>query len=185
MSAKMKTAILSLAMLPFAAAAARLEPPQLPPSPFADTEASTNIAFSTGGANDRRWTFSLEIDADDAVNAQIEFGIDRNGDGALALDEGEAAVGWDCGEWFWRDKRGGESRRSAESPGRRRLEFAIYLDEQRQVRSLRGNVFDGGAQPTYFNPNWNMARVVVRGTNAVNEVVRSSIAANAFSVSVQ
>ena len=62
-------------LLPVAAAAARLGPPQLPPSPFADTEASTNIAFSTGGANDRRWTFSLEIDADDAVNAQIEFGI--------------------------------------------------------------------------------------------------------------
>ena len=181
----MKLPILILATMPVAAAAARLEPPQLPPSPFADTEASTNIVFSTGSANDRRWTFSLEIDADDANNAQVEFGSDRDGDGALSLDEGELAVGWDCGEWFLRDRRGGEMRRSAESPGRRRLEFAIYLDEQRRVRSLRGNVFDGGAQSTYFNPSWDMARVVVRSTNAVNEVVRSSISANAFSVSIQ
>ena len=181
----MRLPILSFAMLPFAAAAARLEPPQLSPSPFADSEASTDIVFSAGGENDRRWAFSLEIDADDANNAQVEFGIDRNGDGALSLDEGELAVGWDCGEWFLRDRRGGEMRRSAESPGRRRLEFAIYLDEQRRVRSLRGNVFDGGAQPTYFNPDWNLARVVVHGTNAVNEVVRSSISANAFSVSIQ
>jgi len=56
MSAKMKTQVLLFAMMPVAAWAARFAPPPVPAPEFADTEASTNIAFSAGVAKDRRWT---------------------------------------------------------------------------------------------------------------------------------
>ena len=185
MFVKMKVEILLFAMMPVAAWAARFAPPQVPPPEFADMEASTNIAFSAGAAKDRRWTLSFELDAADVNNAQIEFGTDCDCDGALGLEECELAIGWDCGEWILCDRRGGETRRSAEEPGRNRLEWTLYLDEERRPHTLRGNVFDGGAQTTYFNPGWNMARLVVRGTNAANEIVRSAISANPFSVSIQ
>ena len=71
----MKIEVLLLAVIPAAAWAARFATPQLPPSGFADTEASTNITFSTGAAKDRRWTFSFELDAADVNNAQVDATI--------------------------------------------------------------------------------------------------------------
>ena len=164
------------------AATVKFEPPQLPRSDFADTEAATNLAFNTGTVRDGRWTLNFELDALDVNCALAEFGIDANGDGVLAPDETELAIGWDCGEWVLRDRRSGECRRAPCPDGRRRLEWKLCLDEQRRVLSLDGNVFSGGARPTYFNPEWNSARVVVRGTCAANELLRSKISVNPFLV---
>lgn len=183
----MKNQVLTiLAFLPIVAVAvARFEPPQLPPSEWADCEASTNLVFDAGSVRDNRWTLSFEIDAAGVNNAQVEFGVDTDGNGALDANERELSVGWDCGEWIVRDRRGRTVRRSEAASGRRRLEWTLYLDAQRRGRRLAGNVFAGGNVETFFNPSWNMARVVVRGADAANGLIRSKIDVNPLEIRIR
>ncbi len=156
-------------------AATRFETVSLERSELPDTEASTNLVFDTGAVRDNRWTLAFEVDATSVNNAQIEFGIDADGDGVLSANECEMSVGWDCGEWVLRDRRSGTMRREADTTGRRRLEWTLHLTSDGLGRRLEGNVFSGGDVATLFNRVWDLARVVVRGTDAANEIVRSVV----------
>ena len=80
-----------------ARAGERFAPPQLPPSEWADTEVCTNLLFDAGAATDNKFTLSITLSAATNNNVEVAFGIDADGDGALALEEAELSVGWDCG----------------------------------------------------------------------------------------
>ena len=182
----MKAVLPILAMLPVAAAGAVLfEPPQVAAPSCPDTEASTNLVFDAGAVRDNRWSLVFEVDGTAANNAQIEFGTDSDGNGELGLSEREFAVGWDCGEWFVRDVRGGDVRRMEASAGRSRLEWTLHLKPDKTGRALEGNVFSGGDVATWFNPAWNMSRVAVRGIDAANELVRSQISISPLTVRIR
>lgn len=171
-----KTIAKVLGLAPVAVlAAAKFAPTTLARTDWVDTEASTNLVFSAGSMTDTRWTLTFEVDASSANNAQVEFGIDADGDGVLDADECGMSVGWDCGEWVLRDKRGGAMRHEADATGRRCLDWTLHLASDGSGRRLEGNVFSGGDVTTLFNRKWNLARVVVRGTDAANELVRSGI----------
>ena len=55
--------------------AARIAPPTLPPSAFADTEASTNIAIAVQDAS-RSFSFSLALDASASNCVEVAVGSD-------------------------------------------------------------------------------------------------------------
>ena len=162
-----------------ACAAVSFAPPRLPTCAFADTEASSNFVFGTGTDLDRNWILAIEADVSSNNNVQVEFGVDRDGSGALSVDERELAVGWDCGEWVLRDRRGDVERRAAERPGRRKVVLRLVLDEDRSVRSA-ASVFRDVDISNLFSPEWNMARVVVRGERPVGEVVKSVLFPHPF-----
>ena len=155
------------------AAGMRFAPPMLPPSAWADTEISTNLVFDAGAAEDNKFTLTISMENAATNNCvEVAFGIDADGDGALALEEVELSVGWDCGEWRLRDFRGGAVL-SAES-GASALTLALYLSgTDRSARTMEGNVFSGDAAPTFFNPAWNRARVTVRGETAALECIEA------------
>ena len=133
-----------------ACAAISLAPPSLPPCAFADTESSSNFVFCTGTGLDRNWILSVEADVTSNNNVQVEFGVDRDGDGALSVDERELTVGWDCGEWVLRDRRGDAERavchRAAEAVETRFRSFHLYHQE---VDALRR-----GADHFYIADYW-------------------------------
>lgn len=166
-------------------AATRFEPQTLERSGWPDTEASTNLVFNAGAVTENKWSLTFEVDASSANNAQIEFGVDANGDGVLSPDECEMSVGWDCGEWVLRDFRGGTMRREADATGRRRLEWTLYIAGDGSGRHLEGNIFSGGDAATLFNRAWNLARVVVRGVNASDELIRSKISVNPLVIRIK
>ena len=56
-------------------------------------------------ASDNLWRLLIELDATASNCVEVVFGADADGDGKLGVKEGELCVGWDCGEWFWRDRR--------------------------------------------------------------------------------
>ena len=156
-------------------------PPQLPPSAWADTEVSTNLVFDAGAATDDKFTLSIALNAAADNGVEVAFGVDADGDGTLALDESELAVGWDCGEWRLRDFRGGTVRR-AES-GANALTLVLCLSgESRQARTMAGSVFSGDAAPMFFNPAWNAARVAVRGGTAALECIEARATTAGFFV---
>ena len=154
-------------------------PPRLPPGAFPDTEASSNFVFSAGTDAERNWILAIEADVSSNNNVQIEFGQDGDGDGYLAVNERELVVGWDCGYWICKDRRGGCESRVAGLPGRRKSVLRLVLDRDRNVKSETG-AFDGVCISNLFNSSWNMARVVVRGDPSANEVVKSVLFPHPF-----
>lgn len=157
--------MVSLAVLVIPVLAARVSAP--PSSPYADTESVTNVAFRAGVPGDNVFALSLELDASPSNNLEVAFGCDANGNGALDDPEAAFAIGWDCGEWFFRDIAADVADSCAGSCGRKKLEWDIRLDPSLSPKTLRAQA-DGGALPfpmtaTMYDPSWNVARVTARG----------------------
>ena len=163
-------------LLPLAANAARvaLPAPAPAPSPFADTEAATNGVVCAVNAADNRFSVSLELDAATNNCVLVEFGVDSDGSGTLECGEVEFSVGWDSGEWTYRDRVSGLCESAAAASGRRRLEWTLSLNPDKSPKTLIASdgtavVFRGAAPATFFNLAWNRARVVRRGPGQAAE----------------
>ena len=174
------TAVLScLASSTFAAA--RVVVPQLPEAARALAEVETNVVFSTGAATDNKWTLTIERDAATSNSVEVVFGCDANEDGVLGIEEGELSIGWDCGEWFWRDRRSNAACRVEGTA--QRLDMTLYLNRDRSAKSLESSVFPPVVSPTCFNPDWNLARVVSRGAETVH--VESKVSIDALKLRIR
>ena len=153
---------------------------QLPTPERPLAEVGTNVVFSTGTATDNKWTLTIERDAATSNSVEVVFGCDANEDGVLGVEEGDLCVGWDCGEWFWRDRRANAACRVEGSA--QRLDMTLYLRD-REAKSLASSVFPSVVSPTCFNPDWNLARVVSRGAETIR--VESKISINALTLRVR
>ena len=174
-------ALLSFALLALSAfAGPRVVVSQLPEPVRALAEVETNVVFSTGVATDNKW--ALMIERDEAVSNCVEvvFGYDANEDGVLGIEEGELSIGWDCGEWFWRDRRANAACRVEGTA--QRLDMTLYLRD-REAKSLASSVFPPVVSPTCFTPDWNLARVVSRGAETIR--VESKISINALTLRIR
>jgi hypothetical protein len=99
------------------------------------------------------------------------------------VGEGELCVGWDCGEWFRRDRRSSEVERVEGASGSRRIDWALRLNADRSARFVGGNVFSGAVAPTCFNPDWNIARIVSRGAESLR--VESKVTVDALKLRIR
>ena len=175
-------ALLPLAFLALSTfAGQRVVVPQLPEAVRPLAEVETSVMFSTGAATDNKWTLTIERDAAASNCVEVVFGCDANEDGALGIEEGELSVGWDCGEWFWRDRRANAACRVEGTA--QRLDMTLYLNRDRAAKSLASSVFPPVVSPTCFNPDWNLARVVSRGAETVR--VESKISINALTLRIR
>ena len=155
----------------FAAFAERITPPTLPPTPFADTEASTNIAIAVLDAS-RSFSVSLSLDAAASNCVEVAVGVDATpSDGGLSVAEVSLLFGWDCGRWFL-DAPGLTNR--VEMPPstadvRKIVTLRLGIRPNDSIREIR--LLDGGVS-ILPNPlgmvlpsatSWNMLRVTTRG----------------------
>lgn len=162
---------LVLALFSSAVQAAVLTVPELPPSAFADTEVSTNVAFVAMGPGDRLFSLSLVLDAAASNAVEVAFGRDTNGNGELEVFESEFALGWSAGAWFLEDWRAEVSDRTGMPYGERRLDWSVRLTERGEAWQARAQ--DGGqpvlaeataaCRPTYYGADWDLVRVTTRG----------------------
>ena len=164
-----------------ALAAAWVVVPQLPEAVRPLAEVETNVVFSTVVATDNKWTLTIERDAAASNSVEVVFGRDANEDGVLGVEEGELCVGWDCGEWFWRDRRANTACRVEGTA--QRLDVTLYLSRDRAAKSLASSVFPSVVSPTCFNPDWNLARVVSRGAEIVR--VESKVSIDALKLRIR
>ena len=93
-----------VAMLPFVAFARTVAVSLLPPSEFADTEVSTNIAFVVERPAMTRIEFTVALDATPTNNVEVAIGTDEDSDGNLSVEEQTYVFGYDCGKWFERSQ---------------------------------------------------------------------------------
>lgn len=181
---KLGGTILVAAFFAFSAlAAARVVVPSLPEAMRPLAEVETNVAFSAGAPGDNLWRLSVELDASVSNSVEVVLGADVDEDGVLGIEEGELCVGWDCGEWFFRDRRGGGVQYAADAAGARRLDWTLRLSADKSARSVGGTVFSGAIAPTCFNPAWDMVRVVTRGAGDIS--VESRVTVDALSLRIR
>ena len=141
-------------------------------SGYADTETVTNVAFSAGSEAVLR--LCMSFDAGPSNNAELVFGRDADGDGALSLDEERLCVGWDCGSWKVVDRRDLSSVRlpAAAASGRTDaywlVEFIgsdVYARVGGEQMRLIGDVPMAAAE-------FDMVKVVCRGIQSPELMVR-------------
>ena len=133
-------------------AAAGIAVGPLPTPEFADTEVSTNFAFSVGEGQNRSLVFTVELQATPSNNVEVVIGIDADEDGNLSLDESELCVGYDCGTWFVRSASDDAITTSDAA------DAGVFRRTYR-VRARR------------VNPQWNLVKVTRRGSDAATESV--------------
>ena len=178
----MKYIVTALCMVCVAAvsAAMRLSVDALPGPVRPLAEAETNVVFSAGARGDNLWKLSIELESSVSNCVEVVFGTDANNDGVLGVGEGELCVGWDCGEWFWRDRRANAACRVEGTA--QCLDMTLRLRD-RAAKSLASSVFPPVVSPTCFNPDWNLARVVSRGAETVH--VESKVSIDALKLRIR
>ena len=70
-----------------AAMAQNYRPAQLAPSPFADTEAQTNVSVQLDRPSLRQYRLALGLVGTPSNNVEVALGHDADGDGMLAVGE--------------------------------------------------------------------------------------------------
>ena len=152
-------------VLLFAYTALAVEVPALPPSEYADTEASTNCVFAVGEGGGRRLVFSLELEAGTTNNVEVAIGCDADCDGRLSLDETALAVGYDCGTWFVRSA----------AKDCVTISNAAVSGTYRRTYEVRSR---------HIDPAWNLVKVTRRGLGASNENVSFKLVEFGFGVKI-
>ena len=148
----MERLVILLPLLVPAAAVAGVAVGPLPVPVYADTEVSTNFAFSVGEGQSRGIVFTVELQATPSNNVEVAIGCDADEDGCLSVDESELCVGYDCGAWFVRSSA--QDAVTAED-----VDDSGVFRRTYRVRARR------------VNPLWNLVKVTRRGVGASAESV--------------
>ena len=147
---------------------------QMPMSPFADTEVSTNMVINKADINyvDLKFTFC----GTPTNNLDMAFGTDANTNGVLDAEEVETRFGWRGGRYFIENALTCESFDSDAIAGSQNLSVELHLDirsSPQQVRRIavsgvNASAFAGilsGRPPAWlWRREWNLMRVTRRGS---------------------
>ena len=148
--------LMALMLFPLAALGTTVS--ELPPSEFADTEVSTNIAFVVERPAMSRIEFTVALDATPTNNVEVAIGTDVNGDGNLSVEESAYVFGYDCGTWFCRDR------------DKNRIEDTS-VDLDLRPRPHLSHTFILKRQK--LDTAWNLVKVTRRGGGASCELVKA------------
>ena len=186
------TVVVTCMLLSFPALAARVEVSS-PPSPYADTEAATNVVIQTGRTDVREVKIRLQLEGTPTNNLEIAFGCDANTNGVLDVSEIETVYGWRAGRYFIENVRDWEriEAEAATSALCGVIDIQLQNDRHFVPRSFAATC---GGEPAFvslsttpppawlFRNEWNMARVVRRGAVVPSEWVRCDIEHQSFSI---
>lgn len=163
----------------------------LPQPDFADAGACTNIALNALSATGTL-SFSLSFAPCASNNVEAAFGVDLDGNGVLSPDEWRMEAGWNRGVWLVRSAEGECVQQAAAPPGGEDVTFRwnLWLRGGRSPSRLSATVdaspiFAGiSASPPgwLYEPEWNMACVMVRGMDVAGEhgAVKASVDGTVF-----
>ena len=191
----MKLIVLSL-ILPFAAAAARVEFAVQEEVEWADTEASTNVAVVADCERMREIAVRFAVGEGAASNClQVAFGRDVNGDGELGLDETETLYGWRNGRYFAESFTGlvyveeqADDPTSCDFTVRMKLRKGGGLYRFDAVKESGAAVLTNLAAETHswlYSPDWNIMRITRCGAGVPAEWLRCETTSHFMNVIVR
>ena len=154
--------------------------PQTPVSTYEDTESSISAQLPALDENDREFSLSLSLIATASNHLEVAFGLDKNRDGELSLDESELLIGWSCEKWFFSDRRSDVTDVTDAEGGKKSFVWRLRLDGEHKAK--RAIAFADSQEvlaiamekccSSYFNPHWNMVRVTSCGIDCLVEKVK-------------
>ena len=152
---------------------AALVMPTLPMPEHDDCEVVTNCVFDASKHDARIFSIRMEIDTTPSNGVEVVFGRDVDNDGILSRTEEALIVGYDCGEWKVVDCATGDEATCPSPSGRVVFDWKLRLGSDRMPRSLAATVngqsvsSQFGLSPSLFlfDPAWNVAKVVRRGSD--------------------
>lgn len=165
---------------------------QMPVSPFADTEVSTNMAINKSDINYADLKF--RFDGTPTNNLELTFGTDVNTNGVLDAEEVETRFGWRSGRYFIENARTWERFDSESVTGTQSLSVELHLDirtSPQQVRRITvagasASAFAGlvsGRPPAWiWRREWNLMCVTRRGTEPPSDWLSYKAANFGFSI---
>ena len=167
--------------------------PQTPVSTYEDTESSVSVQLPVLKENDREFSLSLSLMATASNHLEVAFGLDKNRDGDLSLDESELLIGWSCGKWFFSDRRSDVTDVTDADGGEKSFVWRLRLDGQHYAKKAKA--FVNGKEvlissmvdcrSTYFSSRWDMVRVTSCGVDRPLEDIVIESTAGGFSVRVR
>ena len=140
--------------------ARQLRPARLAPSPFADTEVSTNVACAFDDPALDAWRLSLALVGTPSNNVEVALGKDADGDGRLSCGEELVVLAWDCGAWI------------ALADGREVEPLVSGPDTNGVVLAALSAARRGEESDRLWDSSWNLLRITARGVDAPLECVR-------------
>ncbi len=179
-----------------AAFARQIVIPTLPVSPFVDTEVSTNVVIHGSRTDVRNVRVHLQLEGTPTNNLEVAFGCDANTNGVLDVSEIETVYGWRGGRYFIENVRAWER---IETPAAVNvlcgvIDIQLQNDKQFVPRSFAATC---GGEPAFaalsttppptwlFRNEWNMVRVVRRGSGMPSEWVRCDVKYDSFAIKVR
>ena len=154
--------LMALMLFPLAALGTTVS--ELPPSEFADTEVSTNIAFVVDRSMMTRIEFTVELDATPTNNVEVAIGTDGNGDGNLSVEEAAYVFGYDCGTWFERSQSKSEVEVEEWNPN-------LHCTTTTPDYGLSSHTFI--LKKRQLDTAWDTVKVTRRGCGAACELVKA------------
>ena len=176
----------------FALRAVEFTVAQMPVSPFADTEVSTNMVINKADINyvDLKFTFC----GTPTNNLEMAFGTDANTNGVLEAEEVGARFGWRTGRYFIEntltgDMFDGDALNSSQSFSvDLHLEVRYSSQQVRKVEVSGVNAADFGALVSNVPPSWvwrrewNLMRATRRGMEPPSDWIEYSASHRGFAI---
>ena len=167
--------------------------PQTPVSTYEDTESSISAQLPALDENDREFSLSLSLIATASNHLEVAFGLDKNRDGELSLDESVLLIGWSCGKWFFSDRRSDVTDVTDADGGEKSFVWRLRLNGERKAKRAIAladsqEVLADAMEKcclSYFNPQWNMVRVTSCGIDCLSENVKIVSTADGLSIRVR
>lgn len=133
--------------------------PTLPAGDNMNPEVSTNVALAVSYEKLDYMEFSIGFADSASDELALAVGQDADGDGDLSIDEAAFVWGCDCGSWYFSDLETGET---APAP-------ANAISVKREA----------------FDPDWNLMKIVRRGTGDPQESVSVTEERQKFVISIR
>lgn len=165
---------------------------EMPVSPFADTEVSTNIPINKADISYSDLNFCF--DGTPTNNLELAFGTDVNTNGVLEAEEVGTRFGWRAGRYFIEnmltgDMFDGEALNSSQSFSvNLHLEVRYSSQQVRKVVVAGVNAAEFGALVTNVPPawiwrrDWNLMRATRRGTEPPSDWIDYSASHRGFAI---
>ena len=152
---------------------------QMPVSPFADTEVSTNMVINKVDISYVDLKFTLC--GTPTNDLEMAFGTDANTNGVLDADEVETRFGWRGGRYFIENALTCESFDSDAIAGSQNLSVELHLDIRSSPQQVRRIVVAGVNASAFagilserppawlWRREWNMMRMTRRGMEPLSD----------------
>ena len=182
--------VAALMVLPISAR--QITIPTQPVSSYADTEVSTNVVLQTGLSDVREVKLHLQLEGTPTNDLEVAFGRDVNTNGVLDVSEVETVYGWRGGRYFIENVRTWERFEAEAAVNAACGVIDVQLKNDRnyvpaQFTATCGDEtafqdFSTNPPAWLFRREWNMMRVVRRGSGVPSEWLRCSVDYEFFAI---